>query len=139
MSTDDNLLEYQAEILNYGIDEFTDEHGKARDDILRRLRKEWWNRTGASSTEMNDTLLDETQFTKCASYLVLAEYALPQLTKWNAEGEEDKFQVMMKHYKSKYEDEFKTVLFDGIKYDFNNNTTIETSEEVPRHSRRLVR
>jgi hypothetical protein len=138
MSTDANLLEYLPEILNYGIDEFTDYHSKARTDILRRLRKGWWVKSGWSN-EMDDTLLDETQFTKCASYLVLSEYALPQLTKWNAEGTEDRFQVMMKHYSHKYEEEFNAILYDGVRYDADDDGTVTASEERPKHFSRLTR
>jgi hypothetical protein len=137
MSTDANLLEYLPEILNYGIDEFTDYHSLARTDILRRLRKDWWNKTGSS--EMDETLLDETQFTKCASYLVLSDYALPQLTKWNSEGSEDRFQVMMKHYSHKYEEEFNTILFDGVKYDANSDDIVQISEKIPTSNYRLSR
>ena len=150
MSTDADLIEYQPDILNYGIDEFTDYHDKARDDILRRLRTEWWVRgknfkveVGSVRTtfslEMDDTRLDETQFTKCAVYLVLSEYALPQLTKWNATGDEDKFQVMMNHYRKKYEAEFNQILQDGVRYDYDQDGTVEDIEQQPFHSRRMVR
>jgi hypothetical protein len=150
MSTDDNLIEYQPDILDYGIDEFTDYHDKARDDILRRLRTEWWVRgknfkveTGSVRTtltmEMDDTKLDETQFTKCAVYLVLCEYVLPQLTKWNATGDEDKFQVMMMHYRKKYDAEFNQILQDGVRYDYDADGTVEDIEKQPFHSRRMIR
>ena len=150
MSTDADLIEYQPDILNYGIDEFTDYHDKARDDILRRLRTEWWVRgknfkveVGSVRTtfslEMDDTRLDETQFTKCAVYLVLSEYALPQLTKWNATGDEDKFQVMMNHYRKKYEAEFNQILQDGVRYDYDQDGTVEDIEQQPFHTRRMVR
>ena len=150
MSTDDNLIEYQPDILEYGIDDFDSYHTKAREDILRRLRTEWWVRgknfkvdTGSVRTtyslEMDDTKLDDTQFTRCACYRVLSEYALPQLTKWNASGDEDKFQVMMMHYRKKYEEEFNSILQDGVEYDFNNDDTVSQSEKQPFHTRRLVR
>ena len=150
MSTDADLIEYQPDILNYGIDEFTDYHDKARDDILRRLRTEWWVRgknfkveLGSVRTtfalEMDDTKLDETQFTKCAVYLVLCEYALPQLTKWNATGDEDKFQVMMTHYRKKYDAEFNQILQDGVRYDYDQDGTVEDIEKQPFHSRRMIR
>jgi hypothetical protein len=150
MSTDDNLIEYQPDILDYGIDEFTDYHDKARDDILRRLRTEWWVRgknfkveLGSVRTtyalEMDDTKLDETQFTKCAVYLVLCEYVLPQLTKWNATGDEDKFQVMMNHYRKKYDAEFNQILQDGVRYDYDSDGNIEDIEKQPFHSRRMIR
>lgn len=150
MSTDADLIEYQPDILNYGIDEFTDYHAKAREDILRRLRTEWWVRgknfkveLGSVRTtyalEMDDTRLDETQFTKCAVYLVLSEYALPQLTKWNATGDEDKFQVMMMHYRKKYDAEFNQILQDGVRYDYDQDGTVEDIEKQPFHSRRMIR
>ena len=146
MSTDSDLMVYQPEILQYGIDEFTGEHAKAKADILRRVRDEWWSRAKHSYTnttnninDMDETKLTESQFTRCAVYRVLSEYALPQLTKWNAEGDEDKFQVMMNHYRRKYEEEFNSILRDGVKYDFDGDSTITVDEEQPFHTRRLVR
>ena len=146
MSTDSDLMIYQPEILQYGIDEFTGEHAKAKADILRRVRDEWWSRAKHSYTnttnninDMDETKLTESQFTRCAVYRVLSEYALPQLTKWNAEGDEDKFQVMMAHYKKKYEEEFNSILRDGVEYDFDGDGTVEVGEEQPFHTRRLVR
>lgn len=149
MSTDDNLIEYQADILDYGIDDFESYHAKAREDILRKLRAEWWVRSrnmtnfdisrSLPSLEMDADRLTESQFTRCACYRVLSEYALPQLTKWNASGDEDKFQVMMMHYRKKYEEEFNSILQDGVEYDFNNDDTVSQSEKQPFHTRRLVR
>ena len=149
MSTDDNLIEYQPDILDYGIDKFTDYHAKAREDILRRLRDEWWVRSRSMtnfdisrslpSLEMDENRLTESQFTRCAVYRVLSEYALPMLTKWNASGDEDKFQVMMMHYRKKYDEEFNAILRDGVLYDFDNDGTVEQTEKQPFHTRRLIR
>ena len=149
MSTDDNLIEYQADILEYGIDDFDAYHAKAREDILRRLREEWWVRSrnmtnfdisrSLPSLEMDADRLTESQFTRCAVYRVLSEYALPQLTKWNATGDEDKFQVMMMHYRKKYDEEFNAILRDGVLYDFNDDGTVDQTEKQPFHTRRLVR
>lgn len=141
MSTDSDLMVYQPEILQYGIDEFTSEHAKAEADVLRKVRDEWWTKARASysGTEMDASKLTESQFTRCAVYRVLSEYALPQLTKWNAEGDEDKFQVMMNHYKKKYEEEFTSILRDGIEYDANSDGTVADTEKRILHPRRLVR
>lgn len=150
MSTDDNLLEYQQDILEYGIDDFDGFHAKAREDILRKLRTEWWVRgknfkveLGSVRTtyalEMDETKLDDTQFTRCAVYRVLSEYALPQLTKWNAGGDEDKFQVMMMHYRKKFDEEFNQILQDGVRYDYDDDGTVEDIEKQPFHTRRMVR
>jgi len=149
MSTDADLIKYQPDILTYGIDEFTDEHAKARDDILRKLRDEWWVRSrnvtnydisrSLPSLEMDDARLTESQFERCAVYRVLSEYALPQLTKWNNEGSEDRFQVMMMHYRKKYNEEFNSILRDGVLYDFDNDGTVEATEKQPFHTRRIIR
>ena len=149
MSTDDNLLEYQADILDFGIDDFDAYHTKAREDILRKLRSEWWVRSrnmtnfdisrSLPSLEMDTTRLTESQFTRCAVYRVLSEYALPQLTKWNSDGDEDKFQIMMMHYRKKYDEEFNAILLDGVEYDYNNDNTVTESEKQPFHTRRMVR
>jgi uncharacterized Rmd1/YagE family protein len=146
MSTDSDLLVYQPEILGYGIDDFTAEHAKSEADILRKIRDEWWPRAKHSYTnttnninELDATKLTDSQFTRCAVYRVLSEYALPQLTKWLPDGEEDKFQVMMSHYHKKYEEEFDSILRDGVEYDFDGDETIEVGEKQPFHTRRLVR
>jgi hypothetical protein len=149
MSTDADLIKYQPDILTFGIDEFTDEHAKARDDILRKLRDEWWVRSrnvtnydisrSLPSLEMDDARLTESQFERCAVYRVLSEYALPQLTKWNNEGSEDRFQVMMMHYRKKYDEEFNSILRDGVLYDFDNDGTVEQTEKQPFHTRRIIR
>ena len=149
MSTDADLIKYQPDILTFGIDEFTDEHAKARDDILRRLRDEWWVRSrnvtnydisrSLPSLEMDDSKLTESQFERCAVYRVLSEYALPQLTKWNNEGSEDRFQVMMMHYRKRYDEEFNSILRDGVLYDFDGDGTVEQTEKQPFHTRRIIR
>ena len=149
MSTDADLIKYQPDILTFGIDEFTDEHAKARNDILRRLRDEWWVRSrnvtnfdisrSLPSLEMIDARLTESQFERCAVYRVLSEYALPMLTKWNNEGSEDRFQVMMMHYRKKYDEEFNSILRDGVDYDFDNDGVVEDTEKQPFHTRRIIR
>ena len=149
MSTDADLIKYQPDILTFGIDEFTDEHAKARDDILRRLRDEWWVRSrnvtnydisrSLPSLEMDDARLTESQFERCAVYRVLSEYALPQLTKWNNEGSEDRFQVIMMHYRKRYDEEFNSILRDGVLYDFDGDGTVEQTEKQPFHTRRIIR
>jgi hypothetical protein len=147
MSTNVDLLYYQPDILDYGIEDYTTEHDRAREDVLRRLRTEWYQQarpinrhTGLLDNEMDVTRLNESQFTRCAVYRVLAEYILPQHTKWNASGDEDKFQIMMKHYAKKYDEEFELVMRDGIEYDWDGDSTYEDHEIKPTHySTRLFR
>jgi len=146
MSNDDDLLKYQPDILNYGIDEFTEEHAKAREDILRRVRLEWWGRAkqyysfegNSFHAQMEPERLTESQFNRCAVFRVLSEYALPQLTKWNPSGDEDKFQVMMKHYHQRYNEEFEAILMDGIQYDFDEDGVVQDDERVSLNTLKLI-
>ena len=62
---DDDLLEYEPDIQNFGIQTFADLHVKTTNDILRKLRTEWWPRatygrydiTTGTYTEMDNNLL----------------------------------------------------------------------------------
>jgi len=138
MSADSDLVELQPDILTYGISAFTDEHAKAQADIERELRIRWWPFCNISG-EMNASLLTESQFTRAAAYRVLGWYALPQLTRWEADGGEDRYQQMMKFYRSAYDDEIDKVLKDGIEYDSDEDGSIVTSEKQPLHFGRLQR
>jgi hypothetical protein len=135
MSSDSDLTAIQPDILSLGITAFTSEHAKAQSDIERRLRREWFPKTGYSN-EMDATLLTESQFTRAAAYLVLWKYALPQLSTWQ---EGDRFLEMISFYKTMYNDEFYGVLGDGVEYDANEDSAISISEKQPIHHGRLFR
>ena len=134
-STDSDLVNLVPDILQLGITAFTDEHARAEADIKRELRIKWWDKKGIEG-ELDDTLLTDSQFTRCASYLVLWKYALPQLTNW-VDG--DRFQSMIDFYKSRYGEELDMILRDGVEYDANNDSVIEQEEKKSIHSGRLAR
>ena len=134
-STDTDLTDIIPDILQLGISAFSDEHIKAENDIVRDLRIEWWDKKGLEG-ELNSTYLTDSQFTRCATYLVLWKYALPQLTNW-VDG--DRFQNMISFYKSRYGEEFESILRDGIEYDANNDSVVSTEEKKSIHSGRLSR
>jgi hypothetical protein len=134
-STDTDLQDLVPDILQLGIDSFTAEHTKAQNDILRDLRIEWWDKKGLSG-ELNSAYLTDSQFTRCASYLVLWKYALPQLTNW-VDG--DRFQSMITFYKSRYGEELESILRDGIEYDADNDSVVTEEEKKSINSGRLSR
>jgi len=143
-STDANILEYEPQIKEYGILDFSDQHAKTTADIQRYLRIHWWPRVSRTqvrlfnqTVEMDTTKLTASQFTRAAVFHVLAYYILPKLTQHSAEP--DRFRVMIDFYKSKWQEEIDFVLQDGVKYDFDNDGTVEASEEQPVHFNRLVR
>ncbi len=126
-STDANLLDYVPDILELGIDSFNREHARAKADIERELRINWWDKKGLSG-EMNPAYLTDSQFTRCSAYLVLWKYALPQLTNW---VEDDRFQNMMDFYKARYGEELESILRDGIEYDADNDSVVTQEERKP--------
>jgi hypothetical protein len=148
MSSDTDILEYFPDLYNYGIQDFSAEHAKTRGDILRRLRIEWWPRKsqaltvdisiiGFNNTEMDESLITESQFTRAAVFHCLAYYILPKLTQFSVDG--DRFERMMTYFKSRYEEEFDAVLHDGVEYDADESGTITNAEKVTQHQQRLVR
>ena len=146
-STDTDVLEYEPQIKEFGIIDFSAYHAKTTADIQRLLRIEWWPRvsrtTGTNSyfqttdLEMNNTKLVATQFTRAAVFHILAYYILPQLTQHGAEP--DRFRMMIDFYKARFRDELDMVLQDGVEYDFDSSGAVENTEKQPEHFNRLVR
>ena len=134
-STDSDLEAIVPDILSLGIDSFAGEHALAQADIERHLRSKWYPKLQLAS-EMDASLLTESQWTKTASYLVLWKYALPKLTNW-VDG--DRFQNMIDFYKSRYAEELESVLQDGVEYDANDDNVVTEEEKRPINHGRLYR
>jgi hypothetical protein len=134
-STDANLVDLIPDILSLGITQFTDEHPKAQSDIERELRIKWWPKKGIAG-EMDNTKLTDAQFTRCASYLVLWSYALPQLTNW---VNDDRFMHMITFYRARYGEELDAILKDGVEYDTDGDSTVQDDEKIATDASRLDR
>jgi hypothetical protein len=101
-----HLQKIQPDILGFGITTFVDQIQFAENDVLRRIREEWWERyrhqvrykdiTKVTSVEMTNSKLTPSQWELSVVYLALWKYIYPQLTKWRdpdtGEGK-DTFQV----------------------------------------------
>jgi hypothetical protein len=150
-STDADLQVYQPDILGFGISSFTtpnNYHTLAREDIERDLRIKWYpvyvkqtyrDISLLNTTEMNGTLLTDSQFKRLSVYKVIGFYACPQLTKYNSSDNLDRFQVMMKHYQQMYADELDSILKDGVEYDADDSNTVKDAEKAPYHRLQLIR
>jgi hypothetical protein len=146
-STDADVLEYEPQIKEYGIIDFSSYHAKTTADIQRLLRIEFWPRVSrtyssgkyfnSTELEMDNTKLQATQFTRAAVFHVLAYYILPQLTQHGPDR--DRFREMIDFYKSKFREEFDLILQDGVEYDFDGDGVIENTEKQTEHFNRLVR
>ena len=147
-STDADVLEYEPQIKEYGIIDFSSYHAKTTADIQRLLRIEWWPRVSRATAttsgyfnttdlEMNATKLTASQLTRAAVFHVLAYYILPQLTQHGVER--DRFREMIDFYKGRFREEFDLVLQDGVEYDFDGDGTVQNTEKQTEHFNRLVR
>jgi len=135
MSVDTDLTAIQPDILSLGVASFSSEHSKAKADIQRRLKREWWPNKGISG-DPDMTLITESQFTKAAAYLVLWKYALPQLATWSSE---DRFSAMLTFYKGLYEEEIQDIFIDGVEYDADSDGVFTSAEKTPVQVGRLTR
>ena len=147
-----SLQKIQPDILGFGISTFVDQIQFAENDVIRRVREEWWERyrhtvrykdiTKVTSVEMVNSKLTPAQFEMAVVYLALWKYVYPQLTKWRdpdtGEGK-DTFQVQIDFYRDRYEEEFQAILRDGVEYDEDSSGALSDSEKEPIHHLRLVR
>ena len=147
MLTIENVQEYDAQILEYGVQDFDSLITKTTSDIHRKLEIEWWQLRqhrhydvtvrGGYIEDMDTTKLDETQWTRSAVFHCMAYYILPQLTTFTPEG--DRFREMIQYYKDRFTEEFELELRRGVKYDDNNDSVYQTSEKQAVNHGRLVR
>ena len=76
-----SLQKIQPDILGFGVTDFADQLQFAENDVLRRVREEWWERyrhtvrykdiTKITSVEMDSSKLTDSQWTQSVVYLCL--------------------------------------------------------------------
>jgi hypothetical protein len=145
-ASDSDLLEYVPDIKKYGIQDFSAEHEKTYDDIIRLLNIRWWPTTEfekynisviGGSNNLSPSKLDVTQFTRAAVYHVLAYYIYPKLSSFDPDG--DVFREKMTYYKGKFEEEFQLIISVGVSYDLDSSGTFTDSEKQKFYTGRLIR
>ena len=111
-AADTDLLEYEPQIRDYGIHNFSELHEKTYDDIIRLLNIKWWptQQYGINditvvggAPKLTNGRLDSNQFTRAAVYHVLAYYIYPRLSSFTEE--QDSFERKMNYYKEKFNEE----------------------------------
>ena len=148
-----DVTKYQPDAFGFGIasgdTEATNFFAQTTNDILRRLRIEWWpvyktnvytDITVLNTNEMVDTKVNLDQFERAGVYLFLGRFLCPALSKFRPETEKDRFERMAEHYMSEYNREWRDILEDGVEYDSTGDGTIVKNERESLHgSGRLVR
>ena len=145
-AADTDLLEYEPQIRDYGIHDFSDLHEKTYTDIIRLLNIKWWPTTQYTSQDLSviggaskltNGKLNSSQFTRAAVYHVLAYYIYPRLSSFDPDG--DAFREKMIYYKEKFQEEFDLILREGVGYDLDSSGTFTDAEKESFYSGRLIR
>lgn len=142
-----DIKQYEPDINNYGIQDFTTAITRANADVVRDIRIKIWptlqvgmydiNYLGANQVEMNEDLLTASQWTRCAVYRALGFEIFPLLAKFEVDG--DIFTNKMNFYRDEYAREFTDIKLDGVEYDLDNDGTVQDREKEPQYFNRLKR
>ena len=145
-ATDADLLDYVPDIKKYGIQDFSAEHTKTYDDIIRLLNIKWWPTAEygrfdlsvvGGTTKLDASKLDPSQFTRAAVYHVLAYYIFPKMSSFDPDR--DAFREQLDFYKGKFEEEFQLIISVGVSYDLDSSGTFTDSEKQKFYTGRLIR
>lgn len=143
-ATNNDLLDYQADIFEHGVDDWTTELASAEYDVLRKIETDWWNvernynrRTHYTSLggTFDATRLVSVQWTRATVYRALTAYILPKLSSWRPEG--DSFRELISHYQTRYNEEFSAELAKGVQYDSDDDGIISEGEKTQTQQNRL--
>lgn len=135
-ATDSDLVRLVPDIYEHGVQDWSDELLRAEQDILRKIRTEWYNKR-YSKYNWEKTRLYEAQWTQACLYRALANYILPRLTQWRTDG--DAFREQMEFYQARFAEEMNDQFATGIQYDYDGNDVIEETEHYTAAQTRLWR
>jgi hypothetical protein len=127
----DDLLLVEPLIQDYGVLDWDAELARSETEVKRVLKVRWWQAYAKSRgivTDIDFTLLDDSQWTQATVYHSLAYHITPKLTQF--QPDQDKFQVMMEYYQGRFEHEIDLVIREGVKYDLDDDGTYEYKTEV---------
>jgi len=140
-ATLDDLLQVEPTITDYGVLDWDAELARSETEVNRIIQVRWFQQYSRlhNNVAFNAALLTPSQWTQATVYHALAYHICPKLSKFETQGNEDKFQVMMDYYAKRFEHEMDLCLRLGVEYDLNDNNTIDSGETVSTGSLRLVR
>jgi hypothetical protein len=142
-ATIDDLLMVESTVTDYGVIDFDAELARSETEINRILQVRWFQTykkaQGNVQLVFDPTLLTSSQWTQATVYHALAFHICPKLSKFETQGNEDRFQVMMNYYTGRFEHEMDLCLRLGVEYDLDDSGTVSTGEKASVTSLRLTR
>jgi hypothetical protein len=141
-ATLDDLLLVEPTITDYGVLDWDAELARSEIEINRILQVRWFQIYASKFPQhitFDADLLTSSQWTQATVYHALAFHICPKLSKFETQGNEDKFQVMMQYYQGRFEHEMDLCLRLGVEYDLNDDGTVTEAEKTSSKQLRLVR
>lgn len=141
-ATIDDLLLVEPTIQDYGNLDWDAELARSETEVNRILQVRWflaYKKQHSDTLAFDASLLTATQWTQATVYHALAYHICPKLSKFEQQGNEDKFQVMMNYYQGRFEHEMDLCLRLGVEYDLDNNNTVTDAEKASINGLKLVR
>lgn len=147
LATINDVVAYEPDIENYGIQDFDADIAKAQQDVFRDLRIRWWPTQAiglydaryitGGNLEPDEDLYTASQLTRACVYNALGFHIYPKLSRF--EPDIDVFERKMEHYRKEYEREIDLVLRDGVEYDLDSSGVVTDNEREATHYLRLKR
>lgn len=147
LATISDIQEYEPDIIDFGIPDFSAEITKAQNDVFRDLRIRWWpaysvglydlSKLNTGQTEPDEDLYTASQLTRATCYQALGFHIYPKLAKFDVD--QDLFERKMEFYRKEYARELDLILRDGVEYDFDSSGTVDAGEREATHYLRLKR
>lgn len=135
-ATNKDITDYAPEVFEQGIDSWTDELARAEQDVTDQVQIKWYN-NHYNRSDFDKALLVESQWTRSTVYRALFAHILPKLSTFRPES--DPFREQIEFYKERYAEELDTQFALGIKYDKNDDGTIDEAEVHEYKQNRLYR
>lgn len=143
-SEDLDLISIRPDILNLGVEEWSEKHDAAKIIIDRAIDRKWYRSIALdNNVDYRDVPFDSDYLGNSGEQLkTLSCYKTLELIYLNLQKntpEDDGFERQRKLFKGLYEDEFSDVVDSGLDYDWNRSGDIVLDEQLQTKKRRVRR
>jgi len=145
-ANDANLTEYEISVVAdkpASLADWSAEIAKAQDDILQRIKRDWWENNIATREYDSDhlpiideSLLNTAILAQITCYQALGYYIMPKLARFS--DEDDSYTRKITYYTDRVEQEWNKIKSMAL-YDFNADATFSDYERAGFTPRRLAR
>jgi len=141
-SSDADLIKIRPNILDFGYDNYDDQHTEAKRQIDRDIEAGWYYSEAAiRGYSPTITRFDPTLISDASQLLILSCYkTLSLIYEFLAKDlPEDGLSTMRDYYEKKYKEELAAVIGYGITYDWEDDGIDDSDLSTPTPPRRLHR